>query len=213
MVNVIQLMTGGFDKNFSYLLTKNFSSKEAIIVDPTGELSIIEDELNKKGLTVVAQIFTHSHPDHTELKEYFESKGVKSFFPKNARLGEIEEIKLAGIEITVIHTPGHTKDSVCFLIEDNLFSGDTLFVRGVGTTAYGGNDLELKGTLRLLFTLNHSLKLWPGHNYGGASSTLGEALKNSHIAPSKETLEKIKNKVTEYEKQSGNHEKFTNWGN
>jgi glyoxylase-like metal-dependent hydrolase (beta-lactamase superfamily II) len=200
MIKVIQLNVHGFDNNFSYIVF-NENSKECIIIDPTGELKIIQSALETNNIKVKTILLTHSHPDHCELFDYFKSIGINSFVPKEGFVGQVEEILVAGINVKVIHVPGHTKESVCFLIENNLFSGDTLFVRGVGTTDYGGNDSELGLSLAFLSTLDKKIVLWPGHDYGGTKAFLGEALNNSHIKPSEKTLEKIKKKVEEYEKK------------
>ncbi|MFA5931030.1 MAG: MBL fold metallo-hydrolase [archaeon] len=200
MIKVIQIKVGGFDNNFSYLIFDSSSKqKEAILIDSTGEANAIEKEILKHKIKVIAQLFTHAHPDHCELIDYFELKGIKSFKPKPAQLGFIENLTYSGLDIKVIHTPGHTKECVCFLIENNLFTGDTLFVKGVGTTNYGGNESELNESLAFISTFDKNLTLWPGHNYGGASSKLGEAITNAHLRPSKEILETIKKKVIEYE--------------
>jgi len=198
MVKAIQLEVRGFDNNFSYLIFKENSGK-CILIDPTGDLKIIQNALKKNNLLVEMVLLTHNHPDHCELLKYFESIGVKEFIPKKDMLGKKESINAAGIVIELLHTPGHTDDSVCYLIENNLFSGDTLFVNGVGTTAYGGNDSELDLSLAFISTLNKKIILWPGHDYGGAKTLLGEALDNSRIRPNEKTLEKIRKKVKAYE--------------
>jgi hydroxyacylglutathione hydrolase len=195
-MKIIQIAVEGFNKNFSYLLIGK--DNESILIDPTGELSKIEEEIEKNKAKVIGVFLTHAHPDHCELVEYF-SKNAKVFFPKEGKIGEIELIQIAGLKINLIHLPGHTKDSVVYLIDNNLFSGDTIFCKGVGTTAYGGNIEELKSSLNFLFTLDKNIILWPGHNYGGASSTLIKALENSHIHPSEKALEKIYKMVEEYE--------------
>ncbi len=195
-MKIIQIMVGGFSNNFSYLLIGK--NNESILIDPTGELTKIEEEIKKNKAKIIGILLTHAHPDHCELVEHF-SKNAKVFFPKEGKIGEAELIKLAGLNINLIHLPGHTKDSVIYLINNNLFSGDTIFCKGVGTTAYGGNVEELKKSLNFLFNLNKNIILWPGHNYGGASSTLSEALNNSHIRPSEKALEKIHKMVGDYE--------------
>lgn len=111
---------------------------------------------------------------------------------------------ILGLEIEVIFTPGHTFDSVCFLIEGNLFTGDTLFVQGVGNTAYGGNADELEQSLQSLFELDSEIVVWPGHNYGGKSATLAKALNNAHLRPSKETMDMIHKRVKDYNSQKEN---------
>jgi len=209
MLKIIQLNVKGFDNNFSYIIFEDLNkSRECVVIDPTGEKEIIENALKENNLSPKIVLLTHLHPDHTELTEYFESKGVEIFTPKPKSFCETDFLEKIGLKIKIIHTPGHTKESVCYQIGDNLFSGDTLFVRGVGTTAYGGNNSELEETLAFLSTLNQKLKLWPGHNYGGNSSTLKEALNNSHLKPSKKILELIKKKVEEYNKKCVQHKKF-----
>ncbi|MFA5125771.1 MAG: MBL fold metallo-hydrolase [archaeon] len=198
MVKVIQLEVQGFDNNFSYLVFKE-NLKKCILIDPTGDLKTILNALKKNNLLVEMVLLTHNHPDHCELLKYFQSIGAKEFLPKKDVLGKKELISAAGLAIEVLHTPGHTGDSVCYLIENNLFSGDTLFVKGIGTTAYGGNDLELDLSLAFISTLDKRIILWPGHDYGGTKALLGEALNNSHIKPNEKTLEKIKKKVRAYE--------------
>ncbi|MFA6065521.1 MAG: MBL fold metallo-hydrolase [archaeon] len=206
MGRVIQLQVGGFDKNFSYLVIGK--TNESILIDPTGDAGIIENAIKENKTKVKLILFTHSHPDHCELAEHFSSQGIEIFFPKNEDLGKITSFDLNGMKIECIATPGHTKDSVVYIIGKNIFTGDTLFVRGVGTTAYGGDDFLLEKTLAFLFELDPTLALWPGHNYGGISSTLKEALNNSHIRPSKKTHELIKKMVEEYNLKHSTKKKF-----
>lgn len=197
-MELIQVDVNGFDSNFSYIIVGE--NNKAIIVDPTGDLNKILGVINKKKLVIVAQILTHSHPDHIENVDYFLEKKIP--LKKYENFLKEPEFEIAKIKFKVYFTPGHTKDSVCFLVENNLITGDTLFVRGVGTTAYGGDDKELADSLNFLHTLNENLVIWPGHNYGGASATLKEALNNSTIKPSEKVLEEIKKRVNEYEKSS-----------
>jgi len=194
-MKIIQIEVNGFDNNFSYLIIGE--NTESILIDPTGDIECINKEINKNKAKIVCLLLTHAHPDHCELVNNFSN--AKVIFPKIGKTGEVELIKIAKIEVNLIHLPGHTTDSVAYLIENNLFSGDTLFCKGIGTTAYGGNLEELKDSLNFLFTLKKNIILWPGHNYGGATCTLNEALNNSHIHPSKKSLEKIHKMVSEYE--------------
>ena len=197
VMQIIQLNVGGFDNNYSYLLVGE--NNEAILVDPTGKKEIIEKAIKDNNLNVVLQLLTHDHFDHIELVDYFKDKGIplKSF----EDLKKENNFEIAKINVQVLFTPGHTNDGVCFKIENNLFTGDTLFVAGIGTVDYGGNAKELEESLAFLSTLDNEIILWPGHNYGGSKSTLGRALANSHIKPSEAMLEQIKKKVVEYEKQ------------
>ena len=197
VMQIIQLNVGGFDNNYSYLIVGE--NNKAILIDPTGNKEVIEKTIKDNNLKVVLQLLTHDHFDHTELVDYFKEKGVplKSF----EDLKKENPFEIAGIKIKTLFTPGHTKDSVCFKVNNNLFTGDTLFVAGIGTVDYGGNKVELEESLAFLSTLDKEITLWPGHNYGGAKSTLGRALENSHIRPSEKMLAQIKKKVEEYEKQ------------
>lgn len=195
-MEIIQINVDGFDNNFSYLIVGKNS--ETIIIDPTGNKEKILKIIREKNLKLVLQLITHSHPDHVELVEYFEKEGVvlKNFL----ELKKQKDFLIAGLKIKTIFTPGHTLDSVCFLIENNIFTGDTLFVRGVGTTNYGGNELQLKKTLKGLFNLDQNIVVWPGHDYGGKKNLLSACLKNSNILPSKEKIEELRNKKNLFEK-------------
>ena len=84
-----------------------------------------------------------------------------------------DKFSLGNLEVSVIHTPGHTKGGVCFKIGDNLFSGDTLFKGSIGRSdLYGGNPKVLiKSIKEKLFRLGDDIKVWPGH---GDSTTIGE---------------------------------------
>lgn len=90
--------------------------------------------------------------------------------------GEI--IKFGQNEIKVIHTPGHTKGGVCFLIGDKIFTGDTLFYLSVGRTDLPGGSFEqIKSSIEeRLFTLDKNLKVYPGH---GVTSTIGYEKENN----------------------------------
>lgn len=197
-MKIIQIPVKGFDNNFSYLIVGK--NNEAVLIDPTGDLNKILKEIKENKLKINLILLTHSHPDHCENLNYFSK--IKVIIPKKGKIGEEELIKIKGIVIKLIHLPGHTKDSVVYLIKNNLFSGDTLFCRGIGTTTYGGNEIDLKNSLNFLSSLNKKIVLWPGHNYGGNSCTLKEALINSKIKPSKKTLDLIKSKVKKYELKS-----------
>ncbi len=76
-----------------------------------------------------------------------------------------DEIELGDLKIKVISTPGHTEGSVCFLVEDCLFTGDTLFNLSCGRTDFpGGSVVEMKDSLRKIAGLKGNLKIYPGHN-------------------------------------------------
>jgi len=197
MVKVIQVNVGGFDNNFSYLVYG--SQNQALLIDATGSRNAIEKEIREHNLTVVAQIVTHTHFDHVE--------NVGYFLEKNIPLITFEELKFEpgfivdDFVVKTIFTPGHSIDSICILIENNLFSGDTLFVRGVGRTDLeGGSEVELNESLKKIASLPPETILYPGHNYGGATSSLKNALDVCDCRPTPEKIKKIEEKKADYKK-------------
>ena len=96
--------------------------------------------------------------------------------PCDKTLSHGECLSLGNKKIDVIHTPGHSRGSVCYRVDDMLFSGDTLFAQGYGRfDLYGGDMGQLATSLGSLRQLDETLTIYPGH--GGATS-LGEALEN-----------------------------------
>jgi glyoxylase-like metal-dependent hydrolase (beta-lactamase superfamily II) len=201
MVKVIQIGPMGFDNNYSYLVFG--SNKHALLIDATGSKNAIEKEIRENDLTVVAQVVTHMHLDHIEFVSYFVEKKVP--------LIDFEKLKLEpgfmvdDFLVKIIFTPGHSKDSVCFSIENNLFSGDTLFAKGIGRVDFeGGSSEEMQKSLEKLSKLSKEIIVWPGHNYGGSKTTLEEALSFIDYSPSKDVLKKIDEKILDYEKKFKN---------
>ena len=99
---------------------------------------------------------------------------------RDTRLNEGDVLQLAGLTIRVLHTPGHTEGSVCLMVEDTLFSGDTLFMDSIGRTDFpGGSFPQIQKSLHRLMELPGNLQVLPGH---GPASTIGhEALYNPFI--------------------------------
>jgi hydroxyacylglutathione hydrolase len=196
-MKIIQVNVNGFDNNFSYIIMSN--NNDSLLIDPTGDKKILDDAIKKNNVVIKMILITHSHPDHTELLDYFLKKNVcvKKFCDlKKNPIFFMNEIK-----IKTIFTPGHTKDSVCFLIKNNIFTGDTLFVKGLGTTSFGGNRLDQKKSIELLQGLDKKIIVWPGHDYNGSKTSLGKALFFVSEKPSDKIFEEIKKKVLDYEKK------------
>ena len=84
-------------------------------------------------------------------------------------------LTLGGLDLTIIHTPGHTSDGICIVVEDVILTGDTLFVGKVGGTDYGtGARAEYESLHKKILTLPDNLRVFPGHDYGvRPQSTLG----------------------------------------
>jgi glyoxylase-like metal-dependent hydrolase (beta-lactamase superfamily II) len=180
--------------NFIYLIGDK-NTRECVIVDPAwdidGILKVIEDE----DMTLKGSLVTHYHPDHVggsifgmnikglaELMEKspapvyvnkHEADGLKQvtgLSDTDLRLTDSEEkIKVGEVDITFLHTPGHTPGSQCFRVGDYLVAGDTLFLQGCGRVDLpGGDSEEMYHTLtRRLAKIQDEIVLYPGHNYGG----------------------------------------------
>ncbi|MCX6800888.1 MAG: MBL fold metallo-hydrolase [Candidatus Diapherotrites archaeon] len=174
-VKIIQVNVRGFDNNFSYLVIGKNGG--AVLIDATGSIEEIEKAIRKNDAKVIFQLVTHSHFDHAGNVNCFIEKGIllKSF----EDLKKCPEIEVAGFRIETLFLPGHTSDSVCFLIKNNLFTGDVLFADGTGRADFGGDENEMRASLEKLSAFskkNPEIIIWPGHNYGGAKAMLKEAL-------------------------------------
>jgi sulfur dioxygenase len=169
---------------YTYLVADE-GSRQAAIIDPVREALARDMALVRElDLELTYVLETHVHADHvTSAGKLAELTGaITAASPLGAecavkRLQHGEVVKLGGLEITVLATPGHTKDSLSFLIEDNVFTGDALFVRGTGRTDFQSGDAgELYDSItKTLFSLPDSTRVWPGHDYRGhTQSSIGE---------------------------------------
>lgn len=114
---------------------------------------------------------------------------------------------MGNLEIRIIHTPGHTKDSICIYIGDGVFTGDTLFVGKVGGTDFGSQaEAEYNSLHKKLLTLPDSTRVFPGHDYGTSpeSTILRERQTNPFLLrPDIESFIELKRNWTEYKKKHG----------
>ncbi len=147
-------------------------SREAVVIDPGDESHKIIPEI--KGLKIRCIILTHAHPDHfgavDEIKKITGAPLLMNpednwFFKPDKEIKEGDEIKFGGLTLKVLHTPGHSKGSVCLYIDGHLFSGDTLFSEGCGRTDLpGGSMADMRKSLKRLSTLPDDTKVYPGHD-------------------------------------------------
>lgn len=175
---------------------------QAVIIDPAGEARRLAQWAQDYEIKYILN--THGHPDHTlanaELKElahapvamhqddddFFASEEGRAVSTQelhlppppraDVRLSHGQALQVGDLRLEVIHTPGHTPGSVCFLVEGNLFTGDTLFVGAVGRTDLGGASLQtlLDSIEQRLLPLPDKTIIHPGHDYGDTpASTLG----------------------------------------
>ena len=168
--------------NFSYIIAEEESGAACVIDSSFNSQKIIEVVKEKK-LTIKYVINTHGHRDHTagnrDIKLRCDAKIVAhklSKVDKDVEVIDGDILRLDGIVLKIIHTPGHSSDSICLLVNNKLFSGDTLFVGECGRTDLsGGNVKEMYNSLfNKLMTLKDNIELYPGHDYGPKPhSTIG----------------------------------------
>lgn len=182
-------------ENFQYLIGDS-SVKKCWMVDPAWEAGELYDEAVKDGYTVEGFLITHAHFDHTNalealLKrcdapvyiqkrelEFLDKGAVRELFPDIPRttlkpVSPGDKISLGGVELTFVHTPGHTPGSQCFLVGDRLVSGDTLFLSSCGRVDLpGSNPYEMFNTLNgVLSSFPGQTEVLPGHNYSSHGKT------------------------------------------
>ena len=180
-----------FDKNsstYTYLIA-SAKGREALIIDPVLEnITQYIKLLNDLDLKLVKVIDTHIHADHITAASKLKNKTncttiMGEHTPSNAveiKVKDNEIVYVDKLEIKVIYTPGHTKDSYSFLMNDHLFSGDTLLINGTGRTDFqGGNSKDSYNSIfNRLLKLPEETLLYPAHDYNGQKvSTIGKEKK------------------------------------
>ncbi len=174
----------GYMGNFVYLLGDS-NKKECVMVDPAWDVDAVLKKAEKDGMKVVAGILTHTHFDHcngvegliqkTGVKVYVHENEAKYLKESKEHLVETKEgstLKIGDVEMTFLHTPGHTEGAQCILFGDKIITGDTLFVGACGRCDLpGGDEKKLMQSLKRLASLDGALKVFPGHAYGDADSS------------------------------------------
>lgn len=185
-----QLLVGPMD-NFIYLIGSK-STREVAIIDPAWDIDALLNHINEKDLKLASVLVTHYHPDHIGggmgghsiegIAELLEKDPVKIFVHKleaegvkkvtgvsDTDLNIVESgdhLTIGENDIEFLHTPGHTPGSQCFKVNNNLVSGDTLFVQGCGRVDLpGSNSEDMFHSLQKLSALPDETILYPGHNY------------------------------------------------
>lgn len=188
--------------NFSYLIGDR-QTGEAVVVDPAYDVGGLFEALEADGMTLVGVLGTHYHADHIGGNMMgYQIQGIADLLeradvPIHLQEPEVEfvskttgltrdvlsghhsgdTVTVGGIEIELIHTPGHTPGSQCFLVRDCLVSGDTLFLDGCGRTDLPGGDPEelYRSLTDRLAKVPDSATLFPGHLYSAEpSQSMGE---------------------------------------
>lgn len=186
---VVQLEVGPM-ANFSYIIADE-NKRVAAIVDPSWDLEKMYSILEAKKWRVTMIINTHNHFDHVLGNEQIASRtGARiaqhqdsNWEGKYDSITDGEQIPLGDTVIKVLHTPGHSKESISLLVNDEfIFTGDTLFVGGCGRVDLLGGDVNdmYDSLYNKVLQLNEDLIVYPGHNYGSSPwSTIGKEKKNN----------------------------------
>jgi hydroxyacylglutathione hydrolase len=170
--------------NFTYIIA-DIQTHLAVIVDPSWDLQEIFHLLTEKKLKAKHIINTHSHFDHVfgndEVAKVTGASIIQhsiSKLHKDIAVVENDVISFGSVNVRVLHTPGHSEDSICLIIDkEEVFTGDTLFVGGVGRIDLpGGNPKDMYLSLyRKVSALEDQLTVYPGHDYGSSPvSTIGK---------------------------------------
>ncbi|MCH9837981.1 MAG: MBL fold metallo-hydrolase [Ilumatobacter sp.] len=182
--------------NFVYAIGDR-GTGECVLVDPAYAVGDIVDVVEADGMSVTAALATHYHPDHVggsmmghtiegvaallervdcpihihtdECEWVTKSTGVGNDHLVEHVSGDV--VTVGTVDIRLLHTPGHTPGSQCFLVDGRLVAGDTLFLEGCGRTDLpGSNPAEMVDSLRRLAQIPDETMLFPGHRYSAASS-------------------------------------------
>jgi hydroxyacylglutathione hydrolase len=187
-------------QNFVYLVGDP-ATRECVVVDPAWEIDTIVETTEADGMRLIGALVTHTHQDHVGgslaswgmpgripgVEELLTRVPLRVYVHKNEReflpglgsdlvkVDNHDTLPIGRLTLTFLHTPGHTPGSQCFLVDGRLVSGDTLFINACGRTDLPGSDpREMYYSLtQRLGALPDDTVLYPGHNYGGESSTIG----------------------------------------
>jgi glyoxylase-like metal-dependent hydrolase (beta-lactamase superfamily II) len=175
--------------NFTYLVA-NEEGGEGVVIDPSYGIDPVLKAIDAKHVKVRYILNTHSHIDHVVGNaDVRDRTGAKVVAHRAAPLGQDvsvedgERFRVGRLAFEVVHTPGHTKDSVLYIFEGNVATGDTLFVGECGRTDLpGGSPAEMYDSLlRRVIALEDALVVLPGHDYGVTpTSTIGREKKENY---------------------------------
>ena len=178
-------------ENFVYMIGSK-STREVALVDPAWDIDFLLNLIEQQDLKLSSILVTHYHPDHIGggmgwhsiegIADVIEKSPVKIFVNKHEAEGVKKVTGVSDSDINVVesgdhltlglndieflHTPGHTPGSQCFKVNDNLISGDTLFIQGCGRVdIHGSNSDDMYHSLNKLSGLSDETILYPGHHY------------------------------------------------
>jgi hydroxyacylglutathione hydrolase len=183
----------GPGRNFTYLVTDR-PGGEGVVIDPSYGIAPVLRSIERNHLKIHHILNTHSHHDHwAGNAEVRQLTGAHVVAHRSAPLGQALSVKdgdrldWGGLSVEVRHTPGHTADSVLYIFEGHVATGDTLFVDGCGRVDLPGSSPRamFDSLLTTVVQLEDALVVLPGHNYGRTpTSTIGrEKQENETLQP------------------------------
>jgi len=202
-------------RNFAYLVGDR-ESGDTVIVDPAYAAGDLLDIVESDGMRLSGVLVTHHHPDHIGGSMMgFELKGLAELLervsvPVHVNTHEVQwvsritgipmndltshehgdKVSVGDIDIELLHTPGHTPGSQCFLVDGRLVAGDTLFLDGCGRTDFPGGDVdEMFRSLQQLAKLSGNPTVFPGHGYSAEGSASLSDVKNTNYVYKVSNLE------------------------
>ncbi|MGA9469362.1 MAG: MBL fold metallo-hydrolase [Candidatus Macondimonas sp.] len=170
---------------YTYLLAAR-PGGEAVIIDPVLEqINAYLQLLRELDVRLVKAIDTHTHADHvTAMGQLRDTTGCVTIMGEQTkaecvslRVKDGEHIAVDGLTLQALYTPGHTDESYSFLMDDRVFTGDTLLIRGTGRTDFQNGDARAQydSLFNKLLKLPEDILVYPGHDYKGWTvSTIGE---------------------------------------
>ena len=195
-------------RNFAYLIGDR-QTGDCLVVDPAYAAGDLLDAIEADGMHLSGVLVTHHHPDHVGGSMMgFELKGLAELLERvsvpvhvnshealfvsritGISLGDLtqhehgDKVSVGDINIELLHTPGHTPGSQCFLLDDRLVAGDTLFLEGCGRTDFpGGDSDEMFRSLQKLAQLPGDPTVFPGHWYSlEPSASLSEVKRSNYV--------------------------------
>jgi hydroxyacylglutathione hydrolase len=179
----------GLMSNFNELIADN-NVLECAVVDPAFEVDRLLREAKARNWRITTVLVTHTHHDHVDgVEAMVKATGARVYvgageveaLKRSAPSAEIvgltggETIAVGGLAIEALPTPGHTVAGTSYVVDGNVFTGDTLFIGGCGRTDFPGGDAPtLWQSLQRLAALPEETRVYPGHDYGQTpTSTIG----------------------------------------
>ena len=186
-MKIERLVLGAIQTN-TYFVT-NEVTKECVVIDPAEDIQSISGYIKENDIKPVAVLLTHGHFDHIGGVAYLKDLGCKVYmsnkdvwhithpeqmarilgieikpFSVDFEIKEPDLLEIAGFKFKVLDTPGHTQGGVCFILDEYIFTGDTIFRESYGRTDFEDSDFEsLKSSILKILALDGEYTLLPGH--------------------------------------------------